>query len=415
MLSYFFLGYGYFILLSMTFKNKTKIVIFITITLVLDTAGFGIIFPILPDLLKELLHEDLSHAAKFAGILALAYALMQFIFAPIIGYISDQYGRRRVLLFSLLGFSLDCFFMAFASTYELLVVGRIIAGITGATFAVASAAIVDISTEDERTKYFGYLHAAFALGFILGPLMGGILGEYNLRLPFVFTGCLTLINMCFGYFYFPETNQNQGKTPFAFTIPFKQWKDMRSIENLGILLVVFFFLALASHSMESTWSFYTLGKYDWSKQQIGLSLTVIGILTFLIQTYFIQFVSKYLTDQQLITWGIVFSIGGLLLISFSSSPFISWMGMILYLIGSIQQTGFQSLLSKMVQENKQGILQGILSSINGLTTLLGPLLFTYLFYAFSKPENTFIFHGISFFVAAVFCFLALIVFKKQSR
>ncbi|MGQ8868832.1 MFS transporter [Myroides sp. TSA_177.3] len=399
----------------MTFKNKTKIVIFITITLVLDTAGFGIIFPILPDLLKELLHQDLSHAAKFAGILALAYAFMQFVFAPIIGYISDQYGRRPVLLFSLLGFSLDCFFMAFASTYELLVVGRIIAGITGATFAVASAAIVDISTEDERTKYFGYLHAAFALGFILGPLIGGILGEYNLRLPFVFTGCLTLVNMCYGYLYFPETNRVKSKAKFAFTTTFEQWKHIQSIQNVGLLLVVFFFLALASHSMESTWSFYTVGKYDWSKQQIGLSLTVIGILTLLIQTYLIQFVSKYLTDQQLITWGIVFSIGGLLLISLSSTALILWTGMILYLIGSIQQTGFQSLLSKLVQENKQGILQGILSSINGLTTLIGPLLFTYLFYTFSKPEHTFVFHGISFFVAAIFCLLALILFKKQMR
>lgn len=415
MLSYFFLGYGYFILSFMTFKNKTKIVIFITITLVLDTAGFGIIFPILPDLLKELLHQDLSHAAKFAGILALAYAFMQFVFAPIIGYISDQYGRRPVLLFSLLGFSLDCFFMAFASTYELLVVGRIIAGITGATFAVASAAIVDISTEVERTKYFGYLHAAFALGFILGPLIGGILGEYNLRLPFVFTGCLTLVNMCYGYLYFPETNRVKSKAKFAFTTTFEQWKHIQSIQNVGLLLVVFFFLALASHSMESTWSFYTVGKYDWSKQQIGLSLTVIGILTLLIQTYLIQFVSKYLTDQQLITWGIVFSIGGLLLISLSSTALILWTGMILYLIGSIQQTGFQSLLSKLVQENKQGILQGILSSINGLTTLIGPLLFTYLFYAFSKPEHTFVFHGISFFVAAIFCLLALILFKKQMR
>ena len=389
--------------------------IFITITLVLDTAGFGIIFPILPDLLKELLHQDLSHAAKFAGILALAYAFMQFVFAPIIGYISDQYGRRPVLLFSLLGFSLDCFFMAFASTYELLVVGRIIAGITGATFAVASAAIVDISTENERTKYFGYLHAAFALGFILGPLIGGILGEYNLRLPFVFTGCLTLVNMCYGYLYFPETNRVKSKAKFAFTTTFEQWKYIQSIQNVGLLLVVFFFLALASHSMESTWSFYTVGKYDWSKQQIGLSLTVIGILTLLIQTYLIQFVSKYLTDQQLITWGIVFSIGGLLLISLSSTALILWTGMILYLIGSIQQTGFQSLLSKLVQENKQGILQGILSSINGLTTLIGPLLFTYLFYAFSKPEHTFVFHGISFFVAAIFCLLALILFKKQMR
>lgn len=397
----------------MTSPIPSKIVCFVVITIILDTAGFGIIFPILPDLLKHLLHINISNAAKFAGILAFIYALMQFIFAPILGKISDIYGRRPVLLISLLGFSIDCFFMAFASSYWILFIGRIIAGITGATFAVASATIVDVTIEEDRTKYFGFLNAAFGLGFIIGPLIGGIMGEYSLKSPLILAGTIGLFNTTYGYFYFPETNTN-GLTANN-KLSFNLFNQLTELKNVGILLVIFFLLTLSSHSLESTWSFYTISKYQWDKNQIGISLTIIGLISLVVQTYLIKIITKTFTDRSIIIIGISISIIGLLVICFSITEFMLWLGIIIYLLGSVQQTGFQSLLSKVIKHEKQGVLQGILGSLNGLSTIIAPALYTYSFYYFSRSEATALFQGISFLIAALFCSIALILFSIKTR
>ena len=195
-------------------SNKNSTLIFIIVVVVIDTAGFGLIFPVLPQLLTNLLHSDISTAAKYGGWLSFAYAAMQFVFAPILGNLSDQYGRRPVLLSSLFGFSIDCVFLAFAPNILWLFVGRTIAGITGASYSVASACIADISTEKNRTKNFGIVNAAFGLGFIIGPVIGGTLGRFGTHTPFIVAAILSFINFTFGYFFFPESLNTDTRRTF---------------------------------------------------------------------------------------------------------------------------------------------------------------------------------------------------------
>ena len=195
-------------------SNHKSTLIFVLIVVVIDTAGFGLIFPVLPQLLINLLHSDISTAAKYGGWLSFAYAIMQFVFAPVLGNLSDQYGRRPVLLSSLFGFSIDCIFLAFAPSILWLFVGRTIAGITGASYSVASACVADISTDDNRTKNFGLINAGFGLGFIIGPIIGGTLGQFGTHTPFIVAAILSFINFIFGYYFFPESLKANNRRKF---------------------------------------------------------------------------------------------------------------------------------------------------------------------------------------------------------
>ena len=399
-------------------SNKiNRIVIFITITIILDSAGFGIIFPVLPELLEKVLDADLSTAAKYGGILTLAYAFMQFIFAPMLGILSDYYGRRNVLLLSLLGFSIDCFIMAIATEYWVLFMSRLIAGITGATFAVASASIADITTTANRTKYFGYLNAAFNIGFIIGPLVGGLLGEYHLTSPFYFAGTLGLLNVIYGYFCFPETNYSCTDKQLSFVnlSPLPALKKSKQFKGLTILFVAFFLLSTASHSMESTWSFFTMIQFDWSKQYVGFSLTIIGMIGFVVQVYLLQRLSKRLSDQKLIYIGLVVSFIGLIVLGFCITEQQLWIGITLYLLGSIHQTGLQSMLSKSLDQHYQGELQGLLGSLNGLTTVIGPPIFTSCFYFFTQNNAPLYLPGIAFILSALLISTSLYLIIQYSR
>ena len=266
-------------------KNRNAAVGFIFITLLIDVIGFGVIIPVMPKLISQLKQVDISTASRYGSFLMFAYAAVQFICAPILGNLSDKYGRRPVLLFSLFGFGIDYLFLALAPTYGWLFIGRIIAGITGASFTTGAAYIADVSTAENRAKNFGMIGAAFGLGFIIGPLIGGLLGSLGPRVPFYAAATLALLNWTYGYFVLPESLSKENRRPF-------NWKRANPVGSLlhlkkypaitGLALSILL-IYIAAHAVMSTWSYYGIYRFNWNERMIGLSLGMVGLMVALVQ------------------------------------------------------------------------------------------------------------------------------------
>ena len=273
-------------------NDRRSLLPFLFITLLLDAIGFGIILPVMPQLIMNVTGEDLSRAAVYGGWLLFLYALVQFFCAPLMGNLSDRFGRRRVLLFSLLAFGLDYLLMGWAPTLGWLIAGRIIAGLASSTWAVANGSIADSFPPEHRSKNFALLGAAFGGGFILGPVLGGVLGELGPRVPFYATAGLALVNFTFGLLFFPETLPPSRRRPFSLARanPFGAFLQLRRHPVVGGLIAAWFFFLLAHHALPSTWSYFTMAKFGWSESQIGLSLGFVGVLMMLSQAWLIRVV-----------------------------------------------------------------------------------------------------------------------------
>ncbi len=260
-------------------KARKAAIGFIFITLLLDVTGLGIIIPVVPKLIEELTGAGISRASEYGGWLTFTFAIMQFLFSPVLGGLSDQYGRRPVLLVALLGFAMDYLFLAFAPTLAWLFVGRAIAGITGASFTTATAYIADISNDENRAQNFGMIGAAFGLGFIIGPVIGGLLGSLGARIPFIVAAALTFLNFCYGYFVLPESLDQAHRRKFEWSRanPIGSLKQLRKYPALGGLVISFILIYLASHAVQTNWSFFTIEKFGWSEKMIGISLGVVGV------------------------------------------------------------------------------------------------------------------------------------------
>ena len=239
---------------------------FIFLTLLIDVTGLGIIIPVLPKLIEELIHGNISVASRYGGWLTFAYAIMQFLFSPFLGNLSDKFGRRPILLFSLFGFGVDYVFLSFAPTIGWLFVGRIIAGITGASFTTATAYIADISAPEDRAKNFGLVGAAFGLGFIIGPVVGGLLGQYGSRVPFLAAAGLAFINFLYGFFVLPESLPAENRRSFEWkrANPFGAFKHLRKYPGVAALAVSFLLIYMAGQSVQSVWSFFGIERFKWS-------------------------------------------------------------------------------------------------------------------------------------------------------
>jgi len=398
--------------------NRKAAIGFIFVTLLIDVTGLGLIIPVVPKLIEDLLHTtDISKVALYGGLLTFSYAIMQFLFAPVLGNLSDKYGRRPVLLFSLLGFGLDYVLLAFAPSIGWLFVGRIIAGITGASMTTASAYIADISTPETRAQNFGMIGAAFGLGFIVGPVIGGLLGEMGPRIPFLVAAGLALLNAAYGYFVLPESLDVSNRRAFDWkrANPISSLKNLSRFPAVAGLIISFFLIYVASHAVQSNWSYFNIEKFKWSPKMIGISLAVVGVLVSLVQGLLVRVVNPKIGNEKSVYVGLGLYTIGLVLFGLASQSWMMFAFLIPYCLGGISGPGLQAIISGTVPANEQGELQGSLTSIISITSIVGPLVMSNLFAFFTGPIAPFYFPGAPFMLAAVLMLLSCFFAYKALR
>ncbi len=390
-------------------SNKTAL-LFIFITILVDVIGIGIIIPIIPDLIMELTGEGVHMAIIYGMWLTTAYAGMQFLFSPVLGEISDQYGRRPILLIALLGLSVDYMIHAWAPTITWLFIGRFLAGITGASFTVASAYIADISTKEEKAKNFGLIGAAFGLGFIIGPGIGGFFGEIDIRLPFYIAAGLTFANFLFGWFFVPESLAPENRRPINVLkmIPGVSLASLRNYKGVLLLIFAFFLANLAGQALPSTWSYYGIERYDWSPKEIGISLMVVGLLVAIVQGFLVGVIVKKLGKRNAIIFGFFLWTVGMFLFSLATEPWMLYVFLIPYALGGIAGPTVQGVISNQVSQKEQGNLQGAITGLVSITAILGQLIFSPVFYFFIRPEGSIYFPGAPYTLAAIFLLMAFL-------
>lgn len=383
-------------------NNKSAALGFIFVTLLIDTIGFGIIIPVLPDLIEKMIHGNLSVAARYNGWLTMVYAGMQFLFGPVIGNLSDRYGRRPVLLMSLFGFSIDYLFLAFAPSLPWLFVGRVVAGITGASFTTASAYIADVSPPEKRAQNFGMIGVAFGLGFIIGPTLGGILGEIGTRVPFYASAGLCLLNWLYGYFILPESLpvENRRKFEWKRANPLGSLKQLIKYPAISGLVISLTLVYMGMHAVQSTWNYFTMYKFSWSKAMVGYSLGFVGLMIAIVQGGLIRIIIPKLGQHRSVYIGLVMYSVGYLLFAFASKSWMMYAFMVPYALGGIAGPAIQGIISTQVPANEQGELQGGLTSLMSLTTIFGPPIMTTLFAYFTNSQANIIFPGAPFILGA---------------
>lgn len=388
--------------------------LFIFITVLVDVIGLGIIIPIVPKLIENLTGLGINEASKYGGWLLFSFAIMQFIFSPILGGLSDRFGRRPILLLSLFGLGLDYIFHAFAPSIAWLFVGRIIAGIMGASFSTATAYIADISSPEKRAQNFGLIGAAFGLGFIIGPVIGGISSKWGTNVPFLIAAGLTLLNVIYGYFVLPESLSKDNRRAFEWkrANPISSLKNLRKYPVVSGLVISLVLTFIASHAVQSNWSFYTMYKFNWTAEIVGYSLAVVGVLVAFVQGFLIRKIIPRLGQVKSIYLGMSFSALGLLLFGLASESWMMFAFLIPYCLGGIAGPSIQGVISSQVPANEQGELQGALTSLMSLCGVFGPLLMTNLFAFATAKNSTFHVPGAPFFLASC---LTLVSFYLSYR
>ena len=390
---------------------------FILVTVLVDVIGFGLIIPVAPKLIMELIGGDLSSASTYGGWLMFAYASMQFICAPIMGNLSDRYGRRQVLLFSLFGFGLDYILLAMAPSIGWLFVGRILAGITGSSFSTASAYVSDISNPENRAQNFGMIGAAFGLGFIIGPMAGGLLGQFGTRVPFYASAVLTLMNWLYGYFVLPESLPLEKRRSFDWkrANPLGSLAQLRKYPAVAGLIMSLTLIYIAAHAVQSTWSYYNMGKFAWNEKMVGYSLAFVGLLVAIVQGGLIRVVIPKLGVKKSLFTGLLMYSIGLILFAFATKGWMMFLFSAVYCLGGLSGPSMQGMISSHVPANEQGELQGALTSLMSATSIIGPPLMTSLFAFFTKPTSPIQFPGAPFIMGAILMLLSIILSIKTLR
>ena len=385
-------------------SNKKQTAIgFIFITMLIDITGWGIIIPVIPKLIKELIHGDVSEAAKYGGWLTFAYAITQFMFAPLVGNLSDKFGRRPIILISLFAFSLDYVLLAFAPTITWLFVGRVIAGLTGASISTAAAYIADVSTPENRAKNFGMIGVAFGLGFIIGPVIGGLLGQFGSRVPFYAAAILCMLNFSYGYFVLPESLSKENRRPINLkrANPIGAFLNLKKYPSLHGLLLALFLIYVASHAIESNWSYFTMYKFSWDEKMVGISLGFVGICVSIVQGGLIRWTSPRLGNEKSIYVGMALYTLAMFLFAFASESWMMFAFIIPYCLAGIAGPSIRAIIANHVLPTEQGEIQGTIASIMSAATIIGPPVMSGLFYFFTHKGAPFQFAGMPFVLGGI--------------
>lgn len=390
-------------------RSRKAGVAFILVVLFLDTLGIGVVVPVLPKLVTQLSRGDLAEGSRYFGVFVAVYALMQVLFAPMLGALSDRFGRRPVILASLLGAALDYVLLAVAPDLWWLFVGRVIAGVTGASFSAATAYIADVTPPEKRAQSFGLIGAAFGLGFIVGPAIGGLVGDRSLRAPFVVAAGLNLANFLYGAFVLPESLAPEHRRPVSLA----RANPLGALARLGRSRVLLglagtmFCGYMAQQILQSTWALYTQERFGWSPRDVGVSLAAVGLAAALVQGGVVRMVIPRLGERRALLVALCFNIAGHVAFGLSTRGWMMYAFLFPFALGGVAAPAGRALLSREVGASEQGELQGSLGSLSSLSAVLAPLLSTSLFARFAPATATPRIPGMLFFAAALFNLVGL--------
>ncbi len=389
-------------------------VLFILITVMLDAMGVGLIMPVMPELIIEVEGGTMATAALWGGVLSTVFAIMQFGFSPVIGNLSDRFGRRPVLLISLLVMALDYLVMALAGTMWLLLVGRIVGGVTSATQSTAGAYMADISAPRDKAANFGLIGAAFGVGFVLGPLIGGLLGEFGTRAPFYAAALLAGLNVVFGYFVLRETVTDRIRRPFSWARanPFGAFRQMSRLPGVGRLLVVYFIYSVAYYVYPAIWAYFTQAQFGWTPRTIGVSLALYGIMTAIVQGGLIRLVLGRFGDRRTVIYAHLFDAVSFAIMAVLTNGTLALILTPLAALGSVMTPAMQGIMSRMVGDDQQGELQGVLTSLGALSMIVSPLMMTSVFALFTRENPPLHLPGAPFALSMLLIGVSLWIFAR---
>ena len=378
----------------------------------LDAIGIGLIIPVMPALINEISRASISDAAWWGGLLGSTYALMQFLCGPLLGNLSDRFGRRPVLILSLGFRGLDYFLIAVAPSLLLLFIARVISGITGATYSTAAAYLSDTSQKGERARNFGYIGGAFGVGFILGPIVSALLVDFGVRMPFIVAGVLALSNAFFGFLIIPESLPAEKRRPFQWrrANPLTALLRIRHLPMVGSLMMVVFLYTTANNVYPSIWSFYTIEKFAWNTQMVSISLAMYGVCAAVIQIVILNLMIKHLGVEKTSTIGMVISVISLGFLTVVDNPILLLMGLPITALGAVVSPALQGMMADQVSDQEQGELQGVFASVISIAAIISPLMMSFIFQQFTKTDTAIYQPGAPFLAASIITLVALWVF-----
>ena len=385
---------------------------FILVTVTIDAMGIGLIMPVMPELILEVEGGSLGQAAVWGGVLATSFAVMQFLFGPMVGNLSDRFGRRPVLLVALFAMTLDYLVMALAASIWLLLAARIIGGITAATQSTASAYMADISPPEKKAANFGLIGAAFGVGFVLGPLIGGVLAEYGTRAPFYAAAALAFANMAFGWFALPETVTDRIRRPFEWrrANPLGALRHIGALPGLGPMLAIVFIYSIAFFVYPAIWAYFGQLRFGWGPGMVGLSLAVFGVSMAIFQGWLIRPILRTIGERNAVLLGLGVDVGAFVFLAFVTDGWLALVATPVTALGSIAGPAMQGIMSRAVSDSQQGELQGTLTSINAVAMIIAPLLMTQTFWFFTSGSAPLFLPGAPFLLSAALTIGCILIF-----